>query len=180
MYLSVREVAKRLSKSEETVKRWIRAGKYPNAIKISDKEGWKIPIADIDGQALPSPVHVQSSFDFSPLSHTYTTNEDKELVTLAFEAVTLTHPTQEITELLSNCGIKRTLEILLIMQQSPTKVKNPLGFIKRAIRENWTPFTLPQNVNRRIQNFNEKYGFDSTPLPNEFPFYNWLTEGEDE
>lgn len=49
--------------------------------------------------------------------------EEWELVKLAYEAVTLTSPTEEILTLLSVVGIKRTLEILLIMQQSATKVK---------------------------------------------------------
>ena len=29
------------------------------------------------------------------------------------------------------------------MQQSATKVKNPDGFIRKAIRENWNPTSIP-------------------------------------
>jgi predicted site-specific integrase-resolvase len=39
--LSVKEFAQRINKSEETVKRWIRSGKIPNARKESDKKGWR-------------------------------------------------------------------------------------------------------------------------------------------
>ena len=74
--------------------------------------------------------------------------EESELVKLAYEVVTLTSPTQEIFTLLSVVGIKRTLEILLIMQQSATKVKNPDGFIKKAIRENWSPTTVPVKLSK--------------------------------
>ncbi|MBA2874158.1 hypothetical protein HNR31_000928 [Anoxybacillus caldiproteolyticus] len=50
---------------------------------------------------------------------------EKELVKLMYEAVTLTSPTDEVLSILSAVGIKRTLEILLIMTQSATKVKSP-------------------------------------------------------
>ena len=69
--------------------------------------------------------------------------DETELVKLAYQAVTLTSPTDEILSILSVVGIKRTLEILLIMQQSATKVKNPDGFIRKAIRENWNPTSIP-------------------------------------
>ena len=48
---------------------------------------------------------------------------EQELVKLAYEAVTLTSPTDQMVQILAYVGIKRTLEILLIMQQSPHKVK---------------------------------------------------------
>ena len=57
--------------------------------------------------------------------------EELELVKLAYETVTLTSPTEEILNLLSVVGIKRTLEILLIMQQSTSKVKNLMGLLRK-------------------------------------------------
>ena len=45
--LQLREVAERFQKSEETVKRWIRSGKFPNAYKKTDKQGWQIPQQDL-------------------------------------------------------------------------------------------------------------------------------------
>lgn len=179
MYLTVREVAQRLQKSEETIKRWIRTGKYPNAVKTSDREGWRIPVSDINDEK-----HIIAEKNKIPSNLRYFNNShysnEKELVILAFQAVTLTYPSDEIIQVLDSIGIKRTLEVLLIMQQSPTKVKNPLGFIKRAVSENWTFSTLPQKTNRRIQNFDKKHGFDPVSLPNNFSFYNWLEAGEDE
>lgn len=35
------------------------------------------------------------------------------------------------------------------MQQSPTKVKNPNGFIKKAIRENWSPDSFLVKIPRK-------------------------------
>lgn len=62
---------------------------------------------------------------------------------VAYQAVTLTIPTDEMLSILSVVGIKRTLEILLIMQQTPSKVKNPSEFIKKAIRESLGPISPP-------------------------------------
>ncbi|AHN24200.1 hypothetical protein T479_11740 [Lysinibacillus varians] len=32
---------------EETIKRWIRSGKFPNAYRNSDKEGWRVIESDL-------------------------------------------------------------------------------------------------------------------------------------
>ncbi|MBP1931843.1 helix-turn-helix domain-containing protein [Ammoniphilus resinae] len=175
MYLSVRDVAERMSKSEETIKRWLRSGKFPNAYKVSDKEGWRIPESDfLNGQAISPPQPEQTSL-FTPQQRSH--SDDNDLIILAYQAVTLTTPTDELLELFTSIGIKRTLELLLVMQQSPTKVKNPLGFFKRAIKENWTPSTLPERVNRHRQNLEERLGYQSNNQSQPFPFYNWL-EGD--
>lgn len=42
----VKEMATALGKHEETIKRWLRSGKFPNAFRNSDKQGWKIPESD--------------------------------------------------------------------------------------------------------------------------------------
>ena len=44
---TVREVAELLGKHEETIKRWIRAGKLPNSYRNSDKVGWRIVESDL-------------------------------------------------------------------------------------------------------------------------------------
>ncbi len=44
---TVKEVAEILQKSEETVKRWLRSGRFPNAYKKTDKQGWQIPQQDL-------------------------------------------------------------------------------------------------------------------------------------
>jgi len=36
-----------LGKHEETIKRWIRSGKFPNAYRNSDKEGWRVIESDL-------------------------------------------------------------------------------------------------------------------------------------
>ncbi|WP_052948086.1 helix-turn-helix domain-containing protein [Aneurinibacillus tyrosinisolvens] len=168
--LTVKEVSIRLGKSEETIKRWIRSGKFPNSTKNSDKEGWRISESDLL-ELLPEK---RLTAEAEPVKKD--DDEEKTLVTLAFEAVTLTTPTEEIVTILSLVGIKRTLEILLIMQQSPTKVKNPLGFIKRAIRENWSASTLPKKINRGWQSIEEKMNIPPQREPVPFTFYNWLEE----
>ncbi len=176
MYLSVRDVAERMSKSEETIKRWLRSGKFPNAFKVSDKEGWRIPESDfMNGQAITPPQPEQTSL-FPTQQRSHSDDDEQDLIILAYQVVTLTTPTDELLELLTSVGLKRTLELLLVMQQSPTKVKNPIGFFKRAIKENWTPSTLPQRVDRHKQNFEERHGFKSPAEPVSFPFYNWLEE----
>lgn len=142
MYLlkghTVKDVSEFLGKSEETIKRWIRSGKFPNAYKNSDKEGWRIVESDLleltKGLSPPKQeqlVEIMES-DFN----------EKELVRLAYQAVTLTPPTDEMLSILSVVGVKRTLEILLVMQQSTTKVRNPDRFIKKVIRENFNPTSI--------------------------------------
>ncbi|WHP40540.1 hypothetical protein QIX46_18630 [Lysinibacillus boronitolerans] len=36
-----------LDKHEETIKRWIQSGKFPNAYRNSDKEGWRVLESDL-------------------------------------------------------------------------------------------------------------------------------------
>jgi len=38
----VKEVANLLVNHKETIKRWIQSGKFPNAYRNSDKEGWRV------------------------------------------------------------------------------------------------------------------------------------------
>lgn len=112
--------------------------------------------------------------------------DESELVKLAYQAVTLTSPIDEILSILSVVGIKRTLEILLTMQQSAAKVKNPDGFIKKAVRENWNPTSVPVKLpkkqsnrlydlaqHQRITNVSNPH---NEPYKRKVPFYNWLEE----
>lgn len=178
---SVREVALLSNKHEETIKRWIRAGKFPNGYIRSDKEGWRIPEDDLKelGYKVNSETIEQGE------SNKVQATDETELINLAYQAVTLTTPTDEILHILSDVGIKRTLEVLLIMNQSATKVKNPEGFIKKAIQENWSSNTIPIKMLKR----KSKYIFELTQQDYEgqnegevekkhdrVPFYNWLEE----
>ncbi|EPC8419425.1 DNA-binding protein [Bacillus wiedmannii] len=180
---TVKELSLALQKHEETIKRWLRSGKFPNAFRNSDKEGWRIPEGDL--------VHFKQGTGFvkedSQQNQQVIRNEveESELVKLAYEVVTLTSPTHEMFTLLSVVGIKRTLEILLIIQQSTTKVKNPDGFIKKAIRENWSPTTVPVKLSKKqskhIYDFNQlDYEAMANQEQHEYqpkvPFFNWLEE----
>lgn len=46
-YVTVNALAERLSVHIETVRRWIRDGKFPNAIKLPDGREWRIPESDV-------------------------------------------------------------------------------------------------------------------------------------
>lgn len=173
-YFKVSEVAELLNKSEETIKRWIRSGHFPNAIKESDKKGWRIPERDFSTYHTTKKVKLSQEITTSKAPSLKSHQDDRELVILAFEAVTMTSPTEEIIGLLSYIGIKRTLEILLVMQQSPSKVKNPIGFIKRAISKGWSPSTLPIKKERNVAR-NKKTDSNQIFEPT-VPFYNWLEE----
>ncbi|KYG26886.1 helix-turn-helix domain-containing protein [Priestia endophytica] len=177
----VKEVAQLVGKHEETVKRWLRRGKFPNAYRNSDKEGWRIPEGDLT--QLDTLVTAQEYQNIQ--EEKQPDAQEATLVKLAYEAVTLTSPTEEMFNILSVIGIHRTLEILLIMRQSATKVKNPDGFIKKAIRENWSPSTLPVKLPKK----QSKHLYDFTQqerehLPSQkelshphlLPFVNWLED----
>ncbi|BCB37330.1 hypothetical protein BCJMU51_2214 [Bacillus cereus] len=179
---TVKEVSSLIGKHEETIKRWIRSGKLPNSYRNSDKEGWRILESDLlhITQSVSTKVEPHQDSHINPF-----TNEEDKLVKLAYEAVTLTSPTKEIYSVLSVIGIKRTLEILLIMQQSATKVKNPDGFIRKAIRENWSPTTLPVKIskkqNKRLsdltqQDYDAMQNNAENTHQSKIALYNWLED----
>jgi excisionase family DNA binding protein len=178
---TVKEVADLIGKHEETVKRWIRAGKLPNSYRNSDKKGWRILESDLlklnDVISLNKTEQHEDEINSSR-------SDETDLVKLAYEAVTVTSPTNEIFSILSVVGIKRTLEILLMMQQSATKVKNPDGFIRKAIRENWsptsTPIKMPRKQSKRVYELSQheyKEQFNTSEnQQSKIPFYNWLED----
>jgi hypothetical protein len=177
---SVKELADLLEKHEETIKRWVRSGKLPNSYRNSDKEGWRI----IESDLLKLNIVVTTNKPQELQDKTTPTNDEIGLIKLAYEAVTLTYPTEEILSTLSGVGIKRTLEILLIMQQSATKVKNTDGFINKAIKENWTPNTTPINIPRKKskrvydltpREYEERFGTEAKQKPS-VSLYNWLED----
>ena len=179
---TVKEVSSLIGKHEETIKRWIRSGKLPNSYRTSDKEGWRILESDL--------LHITEIVPTKEEPHQEShiksfENEEATLIKLAYEAVTLTSPTKEIHSVLSIVGIKRTLEILLIMQQSTTKVKNPDGFIKKAIRENWSPTTLlvkiPKKQNKHLsdltqQDYDAMQNKAENTYQSKIALYNWLED----
>ncbi|HGE5799805.1 hypothetical protein P9Z76_20535 [Bacillus cereus] len=71
------------------------------------------------------------------------------------------------------------------MQQSSTKVKNPVGFIKKAVRENWSPTSIPVKLPKKQSN--RLYDLSQRDISNvkksnnksyqrKVLFYNWLKE----
>lgn len=74
----------------------------------------------------------------------------------AFRIATLTEPTDEIRSLLRALEFERVLELLLMLRQSPKKVLNPAGFLRRAIQESWTPGQQPQKLDRRLENTEQR------------------------
>ncbi|MGG2201895.1 hypothetical protein [Paenibacillus validus] len=78
-------------------------------------------------------------------------------ISLAYQIATLTYPSFEVMELLLPLPYERTLELLLILRQSPKPVKSPVNFLRRAIEEGWTPETMPEKVNRHVQNYEESF-----------------------
>lgn len=78
---TVREVAEKFKKHEETIKRWVRSGKFPNAYIKSDKEGWRIPEIDLDQRG-----QVPKNKPFNDNIHT-DSSEEIYLISLAYQAV---------------------------------------------------------------------------------------------
>lgn len=78
-------------------------------------------------------------------------------IALAYQIATLTYPSFEVMQLLEPLPLDRALELLLILRQSPKPVRSPLNFLRRAIDEAWTPETMPEKVNRHIQNHEERF-----------------------
>lgn len=192
---TVKEVAELVGKHEETIKRWIRSGKFPHSYRNSDKEGWRITESDLINLNIVSPIEISEQKNDGMNSDGIKTElvkdetelgaDETELVKLAYQVVTLTSPTDEILSILSVVGIKRTLEILLIMQQSATKVKNSDGFIRKAIREGWSPTTipikLPKKQSKRLyeltqQDYEQRVAKVENSSSGKPPFYNWLED----
>lgn len=46
--LTVEEVAALLRVHPETVRNWLRAGRFPRARRLSRRAGWRIPREDVD------------------------------------------------------------------------------------------------------------------------------------
>jgi hypothetical protein len=91
------EVANPFGKHEETIKRWIRTGKFPNSYCNSDKEGWRFIESDLlsmDQQSLPNVKQGQAiEQNETNIMQEQDEQNERELVKLAYEAITITSPT---------------------------------------------------------------------------------------
>lgn len=101
---TVKKLALHMGKIEETIKRWLRLGRFPNAYLKSDKEGWRIPKHDLVYVAIPNAFARMIRAE----------SDDKSLIKMAYEAVTLDTPNEETLNMLTYVGMKRTLDILLL------------------------------------------------------------------
>ncbi|WP_411740098.1 helix-turn-helix domain-containing protein [Peribacillus sp. S4] len=184
--LTVSQVASRLGKSGETIRRWLRTGKqFPNAFKNSDVQGWRVPENDLTYMNFKQAPPQSPSVPSTNVIHHENNQHNRDLVILAFKAVALTSPSEDMVALLSHVGIQRILEVLLIMQQSPKKVRNVEGFIKKAIEENWKPDAVPiklqRNQGKKLYDLSQDeflqiVNKNENPAPSNVPFYNWLEE----
>lgn len=82
--------------------------------------------------------------------------EKEKAIILAYQIATLSFPTDEVMNILRPLAYERVLELLLVVRQAKD-VKSPLNFLRRAISEGWTPETLPQPVNRKVQNIETRF-----------------------
>ncbi len=71
------------------------------------------------------------------------------------------------------------------MQQSATKVKKTDGFTHKAIRENWSPTSIPIKLQKKQskrlyeltqQDYEQKPTIMQNEQSRELPFYNWIDE----
>jgi excisionase family DNA binding protein len=52
--LTTEQVAARFQVTEETVRRWLRAGRFPRAYRLGAKKaGWRIPLEDVEALRRP-------------------------------------------------------------------------------------------------------------------------------
>jgi excisionase family DNA binding protein len=47
-YLNASEVAKLLNVDRATVTRWLKRGLIPNAVRVMDKQQWRIPLSSYE------------------------------------------------------------------------------------------------------------------------------------
>jgi hypothetical protein len=172
---SVKEVAALLGyKNEETIKRKIKDGMFPNAYQNSRKEGWKIPASDVTAITNSSTSSVQNK------SETPSNDYNKfELVKLAYQVATLTSPPKEVHEVLTSLPFERALRICLIIRQQSRPLDDPYKFIKAAITKNYIPDPISNTKNKSFINLKQRT-LDESGLSQQqsrkLPFYNWLEE----
>lgn len=171
-YLSVKEFAKRIGKSEETVKRKLRNNTYPGAYKKSDKLGWQIPERYLNSSDQEKILTVPLEESLAHLSPSASNIE--RIIILAYQIAFLCEPSESILHRLKSCGLERALEIILTMRQSPNPIKNPEGFIQKAVVLGWKPNTLlEKRTKQKIQNTDENTMKSNKP---KIFLYDWLND----
>ncbi|MGG0720264.1 helix-turn-helix domain-containing protein [Robertmurraya massiliosenegalensis] len=173
-YLTVKEFAEKTGKSEETIKRYLRKGIYPDAYKANDKAGWRIPEMYLFPEKDLS-KQLQLDFNAQVPSSNSTSENDEHIISLAYQIAFLAVPSDNILKRLKLCGVVRALEIILTMRQSPKPIKNAEGFIRKAIMMGWSPNGLHKNIPKFKQKSLEEKTTEQVS-PSAIPFYNWLED----
>ena len=167
---SVKEVATILGyKNEETIKRKIRAGKFPNAFQNSRKEGWRIPASDVAAITKSSSKKVQTKSELPSTDCNKT-----ELVKLAYQVATLSSPSKEVQEVLASLSLERALEICLIIRQQTKPIDEPYKFIKAAVTKKWVPDPITNEKKKRLVELTQREVDLNKQQTKKLPFYNWL------
>lgn len=161
-------------KNEETIKRKIRDGMFPNAFQNSRKEGWRIPASDIAALTGSSLIKVQDKEKSPSLDY-----NKPELVKLAYQVATLNSPTEEVHKALNSLPLERALEICLIIRQQSRPIDDPYKFIKAATTKNWIPDPITDGDKKKLVDLTQR-DYESLAL-NEgsrgtMPLYNWLEQ----
>ncbi|PSL41286.1 hypothetical protein B0H94_12032 [Salsuginibacillus halophilus] len=92
-----------------------------------------------------------------------------ELIHMAFRLATLTDPSEEMQEVLEKQGVEAAFQALLVLRQSPKRVRNVEGFLKKALVMGWGPSTVPVRRSRL-----EAPQMPQQRPPLQHPGYDWL------
>lgn len=80
-----------------------------------------------------------------------------EAIAQIYQITTLTNPSDEVLQLLSEVDFKRFLDLMMVLRQYKGNISAPHRFLKRAIDENWTAETLPERVDRKKENHEQRF-----------------------
>lgn len=50
---TVDELAHMFRTNPETIRRWLRAGRFPNAYRVTIRSGWRVPHSDVEALRRP-------------------------------------------------------------------------------------------------------------------------------
>ena len=73
-----------------------------------------------------------------------TNSRKREAISLAYQIATLNEIPDDLLDELTQLDYLRVLEVLLILRQSPNRIKAPVNFIRSAIRNGWKPGAAPK------------------------------------
>jgi hypothetical protein len=156
--LSVKQVAKIYSRSEEHVKRWCRTGKFPNAKMPYPKKGWQIPVTDVENDRGRKIMrkNVTVPLPIAPEAGNGLKDELRELVILVFQVGTLRTPTEEQINFCLSVDLKQLLEAMLVVRQSWDRINNFDSYVRDAVTQGWSARTTPKKVEKKKEKVERK------------------------